>query len=344
MPAAQVTYKLSKDALRLIQQGRAEFTIGGIRDVNTKRIIELAKPVAQNVLSQKEMMQAMSNSLKAVQSLSWVNIAISLVNMGVSVVGFYQTLTRLEASQGEIRKFIERYNSDKDADYLEKYKSHLNKITSQLNFLQNRYVIDDYNKQIFIQRETDIEEECNEAESFLERTLMQYQKGEVSETLACQIIFTLSPVYAQLVNEYCCQFYNAHNMSHQQLNAWKDVLDQINSESFRNFMKRQMAFNVQYVQLSPQRRLEVLTVAFECVQEIIDNITTCAEVIKTAPRDELIPIAELLNEKAWNDIRDSIVTENNETPEEFFVRQLNQIAINDDGEEEIYIPLQVSYA
>ena len=96
-------------------------------------------------------------------------------------------------------------------------------------------------------------------------------------------IFTLSPVYTQLVNEYCCQYYCEHGVQHQQFDAWKNVLNQINSDEFRAFMKREMTFGIDYVSLAPERRKEVLGIAFGCIQELIDNLDKCAEVIKQAP-------------------------------------------------------------
>lgn len=339
MANVEMVYKVSKKALKMVQQGLAEWTKGGIRDIKSKKIIELAKPVAVNKVNKEKMLKSIAQDMKASNALAWVNTALNLANLGVSVAGFYLTLTRMESLQGEIHQFITRYKSDRNADQLEKYKTHLMNITSNLNFLQNRYESNDYDKQIFIIREVDIEKECNETAGFLEKILEQYQSHEIDERLACQILFTLTPAYAQLVNEYCCQYYCTHQMAHQLLESWMNIIDQINSDSFRTFMKREMIFNVEYVRLSPQRRSEVITIAFHCIQELKDNLINCAEVIQTVPAGMLVPVAELINAKSWDEIRDRINTEQNETPEEYMQRQLYQMAVNDDGEDVIYIPV-----
>ncbi len=338
MQEGQVVYKLSKKALKLIREGKAEWTPGGIRDTRSKKIIELAKPVLSKKINSKEIIQNLASTTKMVEALSWVNVALNLVNLGVSIAGFYLTLTRLESIQGEIHQFIARYHNDREADQLESYKAHLLKMTSQLNFLQNRYAVSDYDKQIFIIRETDIENECNETASFIEKIMDQYQKKDITEKLACQIIFTLAPVYAQMVNEYCCQYYFTHGIHHQQFETWKNILDQINSESFRLFMKREMVFNVQYAQLSPIRRREVIDVAFDCIQELQDNLVLCSQAVELAPKDEIIPLDELVSIKHWNDVREQIHSDSDETPEEYFRHQIMQAAINED-DEEIYISL-----
>ena len=338
MPAAQVVYKLSKNALKLIKSGKAEWTPGGIRDIHSKKIIELAKPVVSKTMNNQQAIQSLANTTKMISALSWANVVLSLVNLGVSIAGFYLTLTRMESLQGEIHQFIVRYQNDREADQLESYKAHLLKMTSQLNFLRNRYTISDYDKQMFIIRETDIENECNETASFIEKIMDQYQKHEISGELACQIIFTLAPVYAQMVNEYCCQYYFTHGIHHQQFETWKSFLDQINSEKFRIFMKREMFFSVQYVQLSPMRRREVLDIAFECVQELQDNLTLCSQAVELAPKDEIVPLDELLSIKQWNEVRGQVHSDQNETPEEYFRRQIMQVAINED-DEDVYVPL-----
>ena len=344
MPAAEVVYKLSKEALRMVQNGSAEWTAGGIRNVKTKRIMALARPIMTTTLSNKQMLQSIAGSMKTVSALSWVNAAMSLVNVGVSVVGFYLMLKEMQSIHGEIHQFIARYKADKEADHLEKYKLHLKNMTTQLNFLQNRYEHPEYDRKEFMNRESDIETECNETASFLERIIEQYLKKEIPSKLACQIIFTLSPVYVQLVNEYCCQFYCEHNSGNNQLETWKGVLDKINSESFRMFMKKEMAFDILYADVSPQKRADAIKVAFECIQELQNHIVESAEAIKTAPEGSLIPVSVLLDAKAWDEVKDHIRTEQGESPEEYIQHQLMQMAINDDGEEEVYVPLQMQYA
>ena len=193
-------------------------------------------------------------------------------------------------------------------------------------------------------RESDIESECNETASFLERILDQYRKGELGTELSSNILFTLAPVFAQLINEYGYQYYVVHHMYHSQYDSWKSVLDNLNSEDFRAFMEREMAFNIYYVNASPVDRKVSLDTAFDSIQGLLDNLAACKEVSSMAPRDILVPVSELVCAKAWEDVRGRIKVQGNETPEEFIKRQINQMAIDDETGEEINIPLQVSYA
>ena len=339
----EVPFRLPKYMVDMVMDGKAVFTPGGIRNLETGKIMKLGRPVMNAAKKSSETANSMVAGLsKMSAALGWVNVALSLVNIGISVIGFYMVLSRMTALQGEIHQFISRYQEDRDMDQLEKYKTHIMNIQSHLNFLQNRYECSEYDKKEFMNREADIEREINETGVFLERILTTYQKRQISSKLANQIIFTLSPVYAQLVNEYSCQYYIEHGKQNQLFDSWRSILTLINSDSFKAFMQREMTFGIDYVNLPPQRRRDILTVAFGCVQEMIDNLDRCADAIKFASPGVLTPVEELLNEMVWNGIRDQIRTEPGETPEEYVTRQIREIEISDNGEEEVVIHLRTA--
>lgn len=326
----------------MLRNGTAQITPGGIRNVETGKIMELAKPIMTKTFSQKEMLNQISQCAQMTQALGWANVALNLVNIGVSVVGFYLTLTRMESMHGDLRRFIDTYNANQQSETLESYKNHLQKITNHLAYLQSRYTSDVFDQQDFMNRRNKIEEECIETANFLSKILNGFQNGQVEAKLACQIIFTLAPIYAQLVNEYCCQYYCLCGQQHNQFNSWLSVLDEINSEEFRFFMKKQMAFNVNYVELHPQRRKDVLTVAFDSVEEVKQNLLLCAETIKHVPENTLVPVENLLHEKIWQDMAEQAKADSGESPEEFMMHTIMQMAI-DENDEEVVIPMQAMY-
>ncbi len=342
MSKTEVVWKLNAKAARMLQSGQAEVTSGGIRDIKTKRIIAQAKPVMTTTFSQKELLSQVVQSTQMIQALSWVNVGLNLVNIGVSVAGFYMTLNKLNSLQGELRQFIDTYNADHQSDELEIYKNHLQKITNHLSYLQSRYTTPIFDQQDFMNHRVEIENECIETANFLDKTLSRFQAGQEDPKLACQIIFTLAPIYAQLVNEYCCQYYCLCGQRHNQFEFWLSVLDQINSEAFRFFMKKLMTFNADYAELNPQRRKDVLTVTFDGIEELKNNLLPCAETIQAVPEKTLVPVENLLQEKLWQDIRDNAEMQPAETPVEFFTHTVMRMAI-DENDEEVYIPMQMMY-
>ena len=324
--------------MQMLKSGQAVMTPGGIRNVKTGRIMELAKPIMTKTFSQKQLLSQVAQSTQMIQTLSWVNVGLNLVNIGVSVAGFYMTLSKLNSMQGELRQFIDTYMADHQSDELETYKNHLQKITNHLSYLQSRYTTPIFDQQDFMNHRVEIENECIEAANFLDKTLTRFQSGQEDAKLACQIIFTLAPIYSQLVNEYCCQYYCLCGQRHNQFESWLSILDQINSEAFRFFMKKQMAFNVDYAELHPQRRKDVLTVAFDGIEEVKNNMLLCAETIQLVPENTLVPVENLLQEKMWRDLQEQ--AGQNETPEEFFTHTIMQMAI-DENDEEVIIPMQM---
>lgn len=336
--AIEYAFKLGAEAIRMLQNGTAVPTAGGIRNVKTGRIMALAKPVMTATLSNNQMLNQISQTVQTVQALSWVNTALNLVNVGVSVAGFYMTLKKMESMHGDLRHFIDTYNANEQAKTVEDYKNHLQKITNHLAYLQSRYTSEVFGQQDFMNRRNEIENECIETANFLNKILTAFQAGQIETKLGCQIIFTLAPVYAQLVNEYCCQYYCLCGQQHNQFENWLGALDEIDSDEFRRFMKRQMAFNLEYAELHPQRRKDVLTVAFASVEEVKNSLILCAETIKLVPENSLIPVEYLLQEKIWKDIS---AQAGDEAPEEFLQHTIMQMAI-DENDEEIVIPMRMA--
>ena len=333
---------MKANAARMLQSGQAEVTSGGIRDIKTKRIIAHAKPFSTTTFSQKEMLTQVVQSTQMIQALSWVNMGLNLVNIGVSVSGFYMTLNKLNSMQGELRQFIDTYKADHQSDELETYRNHLQKIANHLSYLQSRYTNPIFDQKDFMIHRGEIDAECIETANFLEKVLNRFQSGQEDAKLACQIIFTLAPAFAQLVNEYCCQYYCLCRQQHNQFESWLSVLDRINSEAFRCIMKKQMTFNVDYAELNPQRRKDVLTAVFDSIEEVKNNLLLCAETIKLVPENTLVPAENMLQEKMWQDIRDNANMQPEETPEEFFTRTVMQMAI-DENDEEVIVPMQMMY-
>ena len=324
--------------MQMLKSGQAVMTPGGIRNVKTGKIMELVRPISTKTYSQRQLLSQVAQSTQMIQALSWVNVGMNLVNIGVSVAGFYMTLNKLNSLQGELRQFIDTYKADHQSDELETYKNHLQKITNHLSYLQSRYTTPIFDRQDFMIHRVEIENECIGTANFLDRTLNRFQSGQEDAKLACQIIFTLAPVYAQLVNEYCCQYYCLCGQQHNQFEFWLSVLDQINSVAFRFFMKKQMTFNIDYAELHPQRRKGVLTVAFDGIEEMKNNMLLCAETIKLVPENSLVPVENLLQEKIWQDLKEQ--AGQNETPEEFFTHTIMQMAI-DENDEEVIVPMQM---
>ena len=374
MIAVKLLAEIPKTALKMVQNGQAEITSHFIRTVQDKSILNnfrivgmdpsspgkeaskiLANPLRKVALrtgvtpSSLNLIKANTdkilsslNSLSSIQAMQWVNLGATLVNTAITAVGFYLTLKKMDSIEGEIRNFFSRYQSDRTDDMLESYETHLHNLMGDLDYLQKRYQNKSLDDQYFKARSRDIEAECNQTVAFLKKVLKEFQDGSVDQALGCQILFTLTPVLAEVITEYCWQYNAEIGGKHSQLEYGLDTLRQINSESFRRFMKHEMTFNPYYLAVSPEKRQEAQFVSFNCLSELEDNLKACSEAIQAAPSHELIPFDEFLDSKVWDSVARLNEAETHIPEEEFLKKQIMQMNLDESEGETVYIPLQMS--
>ena len=375
MATVKLVAQIPKTALRMVQKGQARVTSHFIQDlsnnhiVNNFRIVGLdptktgdqVNKILQNPLRRVAMNTAVKpsnlslikqntdqilkslGSLSTIQTLQWVNLGATLVNTAMTAVGFYLTLKKLDSIEGEIRGFINLYQSNRKDDMLEAYETHLHNLMNDLDYLQKRYQNKTLDDQYFKNRSRDIENECNQTAAFLKKVLKEFQEGIIDQALGCQILFTLTPVLTEVITEYSWQYNTEIGGKHNQLDFGLDTLKQINSDQFKRFMKREMVFNPHYLAISPEQRQEAQTVSFGCLTEMEENLKTCEEAIQIAPSHQLIPFDEFLDEQVYNNISKQSEEANRMSQEEFLTKQIMQMSI-DDNDDVAYLPMQTAYA
>ncbi len=376
MVTVKLLAEIPKAAVRMVQKGQAEVTSHFIRTVQDKSIVNNFKIIgmdpsnpgknASNLITNSLRKSALRttvstsnlnlikantdkilsslSSLSTIQTLQWVNLGATLVNTAITAVGFYLTLKKMDSIEGEIRNFFSRYQSDRTDDMLEVYETHLHNMMGDLDYLQKRYQNKTLDDQYFKARSRDIENECNQTAAFLKKVLKEFQDGSVDQALGCQILFTLTPVLAEIITEYCWQYNAEIGGKHSQLEYGLDTLQQINNDDFKRFMKREMTFNPYYLAISPEKRQEAQFVSFNCLSELEDNLKACSEAIQNAPSHELIPFDEFLDNKVWDNVTKQHEAETHTAEEEYLKKQIMQMSIDENDEETVYIPLQIAYA
>lgn len=310
----KVACTITKEAMKLVKAGKAILESGGVRSL-TGQMIEMAKstvastlkastgglgldPVGAavnitsslannvqsgiiqhsiNVANSKldvavQQLSSLANAmqgLQQVQVLSWVNSAFSLANCGISVAGFYMTLNKLG-------QFFDLYKQDRENQRAEDYQNYLMLLKGHLSYLQERYRNDTFDRQTFLQREASIENDLTRTENYLRTILKAFQARTIDGKVGCQIIFTLCVVYAQTVNEFCCQYFYAHGIQHPMFRDWLSVLDEIDSPAFREFLKRYFTFDQEYISVSPKLKQAAHHILFESVCQQKNRLMLCA--------------------------------------------------------------------
>ena len=244
--------------------------------------------------------------LQQVQVLSWVNSTFSLANCGISVAGFYMTLNKLSRLEGQLGQFFDLYKQDRNDQQVEDYQNYLMLLKGHLSYLQERYKNNTFDRQTFLQREANIESDLTRTGNYLRTILKDFQKKTIDGKTGCQIIFTLCVVYAQTVNEFCCQYFYAHGIQHAIFNDWLSVLDEIDSPVFREFLKRYFTFDPEYISVSPKLKQTAHHILFESVCQQKNRLLMCADTVKLLPEDQYVHLDDLLNQEVFVGLSNSI--------------------------------------
>lgn len=262
--------------------------------------VNLANAKLDVVVKQLGALSGAMQGLQQVQVLSWVNSAFSLANCGISVAGFYMTLNKLGQVQGKLGQFFDLYKQDSESKHIEDYQNYMMLLKGHLSFLQERYKNNTFDRQSFLQRETAIENDLTRTENYLRKILKAFGTRTIDGKAGCQIIFTLCVVYAQTVNEFCCQYFYAHGIQHPMFDDWISVLDEIDSPAFREFLKRYFSFDREYISISPKLKQAAHHVLFEAIGQQKNRLMLCADAIKQLPEEQYSCLDDILNKEVFS--------------------------------------------
>ena len=261
--------------------------------------VNVANIKLDDVIQRLGRLETAMQGLQSIQVLSWANTALSLANSGISIAGFYMTLTKLNSIEEQLKAFIDRYQQDRNGDAVEQFRTILLDLRNDINYLQNKTSNKSFGEDSFTHREPFIEEHLNKAASFIKRILMEFTEERIDGRIGCQIIFVLSSIYAQTVNEYYCQYFYQHHISHSLFREWVSILDEINAPSFKEYLKQFFTFSPKYADVSPVRKNDAVKVALESINEHRNRLIVCDEVIKFMPEQEYCKIDSLLNQGVY---------------------------------------------
>lgn len=279
--------------------------------------------------------------LKTVNVLSWVNSAFGLANCCISVAGFHMTLNRLEGVKGQLHEFFDKYKEDRDHDKIQEYQNILLDLKNDLGFMKQAHETGVFDRQIFIQRESSIEEHLIRARSFLNRILDDFQHRRIDGQIGCQIIFTLTSVFTQTMNEYCCWYYYAHEILHICFQDWFSVLDEIDSPDFKLYLKEYLAFDATYAAISPKVKADARRVTMEGIAQQKNRLLTCIESVKTLPIEDFFRIDEMMNQQLMEQIIPQIAGVKGQSMDDFLEQKINGGDYIETEDEQIMIAIPI---
>ena len=280
--------------------------------------LNLANLKLDDVIQRLGRLETAMQGLQGIKALSWANTALTLANTGISVAGFYMTLNKLGRIEDQLNIMLSRYEKDRSGDAVEQFHTLMLELKGDLNYLQNKSMQGAYDADSFVYREATLEEHLSQTSGFLSRIMNEFREERIDGRIGCQIIFLLSSVYAQTLNEYCCQYYYAHQMAHALFGEWMKVLDEIDSPEFKEYVKKYFTFSPEYADVSPVRKNQAASVAFESISQHLNRLNVCADAVKLLSEEQYIRMDALLDEKIY----EAAVQANPKMTDEYFTRKI----------------------
>lgn len=272
----KLIYTISNEAFDLIRKGNAILESGGVRDMSG-RLLELAVPGEQTVgmgsiklsiagkvfsginmasslagnvqcaFIQKSVNEAnikldkllegqnqIISGLQLITGLEIANLAVGLVNVGISLI----YLPKIKAQVTEVQNSLDELKDHIEKQELYEYKKEYNKYSSSLmNFIENVQFAN------AIVNGTVNANTLSEVEAYLKDIILKFNNYDIDGSLGSDIIFSLTPLYIYAVKMYSSKFYYETRRIPNVYNKCLEVIEEINSDTFRDAMKRHLLIN-----------------------------------------------------------------------------------------------------
>lgn len=301
----KLAFTISKDAAKLIRSGKAVLESGGVRSLNGN-FIELARPAVDSVvgnlsspitmisslgnnvqsgfiqhgvnkanakldvsLEKLDQIQTAINGLSHTNALGWVNCAFGMVNCGISLAGFYMALQKIEGVSDQISKLTGMVERKIVNDHLEIFERYCSYIRSDIAVLMEESISE--------LESTNIPDHIEDISAFLKRVIREFENKEIDGVLGCQLIFSLSIAFAQEIKAYSSRYYYQKGKLPANYEHWISVLDSINSDVFKEYLKQFLIFDWQ--EISTQERYTIYSAIIFGVQEQLGNLEYTKETV-----------------------------------------------------------------
>lgn len=205
--------------------------IGNVQNVYIQKGINEANLKLDNLLAgQKNIM----SGLQVVTGLEIANLALGLINVGISLK-IKSQVTAVQHTLDDLKDRIEEQEFDK---YEREYMEYSSKMTSFIDILGfSNFQINDATAFVVLS------ERLNEAEAYLRTIIKKFNERKIDGSLGCRIIFGLMPLYVQAVKIYSSKYYYTRFQIPDEYNKCLEVIEMINSASFRNAMEKYLIIN-----------------------------------------------------------------------------------------------------
>ena len=163
---------------------------------DVKKVLEITKDMSVNI-------DKIAQGMNVVQSLSILNAAISVVNIGVSISGFITVNKKLDRLQNEIEEIHRAILDVKNIQEAEIFNTGIELISKTKELLRH---IQDGDCRI-----SDYEDLLGQYRDYLRKMKDYISQGSISYEKAYKIVMYLLPIYAEILNKYIVESYYMMN-------------------------------------------------------------------------------------------------------------------------------------
>lgn len=361
MTGLKMGFEVSKEALKLVAAGKAEFSSGGVRWLDG-RLFELAKPVVQTATSGSPLspltlvsslgnnvqsvfiqkgvnkanreikflkkqgveiikdidlvhadtieikrgmismmdelysvnhgvdllnaktdisllkMNQLQNMVSGLTTLTWLNCAFSVLNMGISIVGFSQVLGKLSGISDQISALENKIGWNLMNEYRQQFDFYCNQIRTDIQALRNY--------ELKPSKMNSIPEHLNKIQAFLNRVYIDFLAGNINNELACNILFGLTNAFAQEVQFYSTRYQYENGELPAAYDSWVKTITNMSQRDFLS--KLETAMTLEYMDLSLKQQKEILDASALTSRLQLDNLVFSNLLTDAIPEEEYL--------------------------------------------------------
>lgn len=265
--------------------------IGNVQNVYIQKgVNEANKKLNEVIRTQAHMV----GQLNVITGLQIVNLAASLINVGVSLKylpKIEQQVTEMNVLVKELSNHIEKQEK---YEYIEKYNKYSFYMIDLLENLE--YDASNININSF-----------SDIEAFLIDIITKFNNHDIDGTIGCNVIFGLVPAYVQAVKMYSANwYYNKSEHDGKLPNVYKrclKILESLDSDTFRETMKRHLLIN--YSEIHIEDMYKGFHSINTSIENSINNFLFEPEIWKALPQKDYENLDQIIMDKIKSD--DSVI-------------------------------------
>ncbi len=244
-----------------------------------------------NVLDQLHSIANSMNAINTINVLSWANMALGLANCGISLIGFKMTFERLGGLSSQLGSFIDRYKQDQLMELTEEYERIRQTLIEDIDDLTRIESKRDTILVEFKSIEIHIRGHIVSANAFLKNKLIpKFNARQIDGRLGCEMIFTLSELYARVLNEFHALSYYVNNQLPRLSGEWMQIIKFLLSSEFTGALKLNLFLDPAFVTVAPDLKYDAIRISREGIRESSLRLEKCVEMLPKLTLDDYLSL------------------------------------------------------